>query len=107
MQDNKRFISLHEDYPHSVGKVSKHARIRCFFVVHKIDKGEMNIVCCPVEHMLVDFRSKLTQGSLVVRQINTLQGIDEKYFLMHETWCILVMERYYLWDELEDDLVDL
>ena len=64
-------------------------------------------MCCPVEHMLEDFRTKPTQGSLFIRQRNTLQGADEKDFLIRKAWCRRVMERHDLWDDLEDDLADL
>ena len=41
MQDNKICISLNGNYPHSIGKCSKHSHIMCFFVVNKIDEIEV------------------------------------------------------------------
>ena len=104
MQENKSCIMFHENYPFSIGKGTKHAHVRCFFVVEKIEKKELKVACCPTDKMIADYRSKPTRGSLLVYQRNVIQGVDEKHVPLCERWCKRFLEKCELWDDLEDDL---
>ena len=106
-QDNESCILLHKNYPHSVKKGSKHIHVRHFFVVDKLNKKEVKIVCCPTDKMIADYSSKPTQGALFIFQRNTILGVKEEDFGMHKQWHKRVLERYELWDELESDLFDI
>ena len=107
MQDNKSIISLHKNYPYSVGKGSKHIHVRYFFIVDCIEKKEMKLLYYPTEEMIIDYSSKPTQGALFIWQRNVIQGINENIFPIYKAWYRRVLERYGLWDNLESDLADL
>ena len=63
-QDNKSCVQVHNNYPFSIGKGSKHENARCFFVVHRTKKKDFKLVCCPTENRIADYSTKPTQGSL-------------------------------------------
>ena len=104
MQDNKSCILSHKNYPFSIGKGTKHIHVRYFFMVHKIDKKEVKVAYFPTEKMIADCSSKPTQGSLFVYQRNMIQGVDEKDISLHKRWHTRALEKYELWDEIEEDL---
>ena len=81
-QDNKSEMLLHVNHQFSIGNGTKHINFRFFFVVDKIKKKEVKIMCCPTEDMVVDCNRKPTQGRFFVRQRNNIQGIKPKYFKM-------------------------
>ena len=76
LQDNKSDVLLQNSFLFSAGKGSKHINDRCYFVVDKMEKKEVTIVCCLTEKMVADHSSKRTQGRLFVKQRNTIQRIE-------------------------------
>ena len=84
MQDNNSCVLEHKNYPLSIGKVTKHAHVRFFFVVEQIEKKEAKVECCPTEKMIADYNSKYTQVSLFFYKRNVIQGVDEKDILLHK-----------------------
>ena len=96
LQDNKSCILLQKNYPYSIKKGSKHAHVRCFFVVDKLDKKEVKIMHCPTENMIADYSSKPTQGSLFEFQRNAILGVRKEDFILHKGWCKAVVERHEL-----------
>ena len=63
-QDNKSYMQLHNNFPFSICKGIKHANVRCFFVVDRIEKKDFKLACCPNENMIVDYSTKPTKVSL-------------------------------------------
>ena len=79
-------------------------RVRCFFVVDKIDRKEVKIACFPTEKMAVDCSSDPTQVFLFEFQRSTILGIIREGFGMHKIWHEWTLTRCCLWDILEADL---
>ena len=107
MQDNKSSILMHENYPCSIHKGSKHVNVRYFFVVDKTRKKELKVEHFPTADMLRDYSSKPSQGRLFVKQWNLIQGVKEEYFKVYKGWFCRVLEKYGLWDDEEKDLDEL
>ena len=104
LQDNKSSIILHKNYPYSVGKGSKHINVRYFFVVDKVKKKEVKMIYCPMEKMIADYSSKPTQETLFAYQRNTILGIKDEDFKVYKRWYKMILMKYDLWDEMEEDL---
>ena len=100
-------MQLHKNYPFSIGKESKHANVRFFFVVDSIEKKDVKLACCPSENMTSDHNTKPTKGSLFVCQRNFILGLDEKDFGIHKKWYEDILKKHDLWDEDEADLDSL
>ena len=104
MQDNDSAIVVHKNYPYSTRKGTKHIHVRYFFVVDKIRSKEVKVIYYPTEKMWADFSSKPTQDLLFKQQRNIVMGLKEEDFPMYKAWYKRVIEKYDLWDDLEDDL---
>ena len=72
MQYNTCCILMHNNYPFSIIKGSKHINIRHFFVADKITKKEVRVVHCPTDKMIANNSTKPTQGTLFVFQFNSI-----------------------------------
>ena len=81
--------------------------VRYFFVVDKIEKKEVKIMCCPTEEMVADYSSKPPQGSLFRHHRNKIQGVVDDDFILHKEWYEHTLEQHGLWDESESDLMSL
>ena len=107
MQDNESAILLQKNYPFSTGRGSKHVNIRYFFIVDKLAKKEVKILYCPNHEMITDYCSKPTQGVLFNKQRNKILGIHTEDFDKHKSWYKRTLENYDLWDDMEDNLMEL
>ena len=74
-QDNQSAILLESNGMKSVGKGSRHIKIKYFFATNKIKSKEMKVIYCPTEAMLADFYTKPLQGTLFVNHRNKIMGI--------------------------------
>ena len=83
-QDNKSCMHLHKNCPFSIGNGSKHANVRCFFVVDNMEKKDAKMMCCPTENMVDDYSAKPTQGILFAPQRNLILGTNEEEFSKHK-----------------------
>ena len=70
--------------------------MRCFFVVDKIHKKEVKVICCPTEEMVADCSSKPLQGKIFVTHRNTMLGTSIKEHGIHKKWCKEALKRYEL-----------
>ena len=61
----------------SVGKGTRHIKIKYFFVTDKIKDQEVKVIYCPTKEMLADFYTKPLQGSLFESHRNAILGIDK------------------------------
>ena len=75
-QDNQSAILLEKNGMKSVGKGSRHIKIKYFFITDKVQDKEMKIIYCPTEAMVADFYTKPLQGALFVNHRNKIMGID-------------------------------
>ena len=89
---------MHKNYTFSIGKGTKYANVRCFFVVDEIEKKELKALYCPAEDMISDHRTKPTQGELFVRQRNMIQGVSPQDTNMCRAWHERVLRKYDIWD---------
>ena len=48
-QDNQRAMLLENNGMRSVGKGTRHVKIKYFFVTDKIKDNELKVICCPIE----------------------------------------------------------
>ena len=99
MQDNECCALLNMHHPFYVRKGSKYINVWCFFVVDKIEKKEVKIMCCPTGDMVACFSVKPLQGRILATHRNVIQGVSENYLISDEKLCREVIERYDLWDE--------
>ena len=76
-QDNESAILLETNGMRSVGKGSRHIKIKYFFVVDKVKGNELKIIHCPTEDMVGDFYTKPLQGSLFIKHRNAILGVNE------------------------------
>ena len=100
-------MQLHQNYPFSIRKGSKHINGRCLFVVDKLEKKDVRMVCCPTDEMVTDYSTKPTQGTLFVFQRNLILGTKYDEFRTHKEWCERILERHYLWDDEENDMLEI
>ena len=86
-QDNESAILLENNGMKSVGKGSRHIKIKYFFVTDKVKDNELKIMYCPTEDMTADFYTKPLQGALFVKHRDALLGINSndisKYMKYH------------------------
>ena len=61
----------------SVGKGTRHVKIKYFFVADKVKDNEIRILYCPTAEMIGDFYTKPLQGMLFRQHRNAIQGIDQ------------------------------
>ena len=76
-QDNQGTILLEKNGMKSVGKGTRHIKIKYFFVADKVKGKEVKIVYCPTKEMVADFYTKPLQGTLFRTHRNAILGIDE------------------------------
>ena len=77
-QDNQSAMLLERNGMKSVGKGTRHIKIKYFLVTEKIKNDEMKIIYCPTKAMVADFYTKPLQGSLFVNHRNTILGISNE-----------------------------
>ena len=65
-QDNQRAILLENNGVKSVGKGTRHIKIKYFFATDKIKDDELKVIWCPTENMVANFYTKPLQGSLFI-----------------------------------------
>ena len=73
--DNQSTILLENNGIQLCGKVSRHIRIKYFFVTDKIKSKELTIIYCPTKQLVVDFFTKPLQGELYFADRNSILGI--------------------------------
>lgn len=61
----------------SIGKNSRHVRIKYYFVTDRVKHNKLKIIYCPTKEMVVDFLTKLLQGMLFITHRNTLLSISQ------------------------------
>ena len=83
-QDNESAILLEENGMKSVGKASRHVKIKYFFVTDQVKNKELRILYCPTEKMIGDFYIKPMQGSSFIQHRNTILGINEGDIPLYE-----------------------
>ena len=76
-QDNQSTILLDTNGRASVGKGTRHVKIKYFFVTDKVKDNELKILYCPNKEMIAEFYTKPLQGILFKEHIHSLLGINE------------------------------
>ena len=67
----------------------------------------MTTAHCSKAKIVADFSTKPIQGNVLVIHRNTTQGVNKEDFIIHKEWCKSALQRNDLWDDLEDDLMNL
>ena len=75
-QDNKSAMLLENNGRLSSTKRTKHIEVRYFYVKDKVSQKEIRIEHCPTTEMVSNFFTKPTQGSLFLKQRDTIMNID-------------------------------
>ena len=75
-QDNESAILLETNGTRSVGKGSRHVRIKYFFIADKVKNKELEVLYCPTGEMTADFYTKPLQGALFFKHRNCMLGIN-------------------------------
>ena len=83
-QDNQISILLENNVMKSVGKGSRHIRIKYFFATDKIKDKEMKVIYCPTKEMLADFYTKPLQGALFLKHQNKIMGVEPDDFSTYQ-----------------------
>ena len=79
-QDNESAILFEENGMKSVGKASRHIKIRYFFVTDNIRGKEMRVFHCPTGGIITDFFTKSLQGTPFMTHRDAILGIQAKDF---------------------------
>lgn len=79
-QDNESAILLEENGTKSVGKASRHIKIKHFFTTKNIRCKEMRVLHCQTGSMVADFFTKTLQDILFVTHRNAILGIRHEDF---------------------------
>ena len=79
-QDNESAILLEENEIKSVGKASRHIKIKYFFITDNIRGKEMRVLHCPTWSMMADFFTKPLQGTPFITHRNAILGIRHEDF---------------------------
>ena len=74
-------------------------------MVEKMEKKKVRMVHCPTTKIIADYRTKPTQGKVFTLHRNTIMGMYEKEHGTYEQWHREPLERYDLWDEMENDVM--
>lgn len=77
-QDNQSAILLQNNEAKSVGKGSRHIKIKYFFVTDKMKDKELKVIYCPTKEMIADFFTKRLQGILFMELRNAILGIKQE-----------------------------
>ena len=75
-QDNESAILLETNGMKSVGKGSRHVKIKYFLIADKVKGKELRVLHCPTEDMTADFYTKPLQGALFIKHRNSMLGLD-------------------------------
>ncbi len=73
-QNNKNAILLETNGWASSSKRTKHIKIRYYYVADRIAKGDLSVVWCPTNKMIVDFFTKPLQGKVFQQFRDVLMG---------------------------------
>ena len=79
-QDNESAILLEENDHKSVGKASRHVKIKYFSITDQIKGKELRVLHCPTGNMIADFFTKPSQDITFVTHRNSILGINSKDF---------------------------
>ena len=74
-EDNTSTMKLAKNGKRSSGKMTRHIKIRYFFVTDKIKKGEVVLVHCPTEEMIADYFTHPLQGKMFRYFCDLIMGI--------------------------------
>ena len=77
MQDNMSTMLLAKNGRGSVGKRSRHINARFFWMVDRIEQGELELQHCPTEQMLSDFYTKPLQGGKFIEFRDAILNIQK------------------------------
>ncbi len=58
----------------SSSKRTRHIEIRYYYVADQVAKGDLRVVWCPMDEMIVDFLTKPLQGKVFVEFRDLLMG---------------------------------
>ena len=72
-----------------------------------MEKKELKTIYCPTEKMIADYSTKPTQGTLFEYQRDIILGVKKEECVMYKNWYKKKLMEYDLWDDEEDDLMDL
>ena len=82
-QDNQSTMLLANNGMDSVGKNSRHVKIKYFFVTDKIKNKELRLKYCPTDDMIGNFFTKPLQDALYVKHRNSILGITEEHMTLY------------------------
>jgi hypothetical protein len=74
-QDNKSTILLEYNQKALSSKHTKHVNILCFFIINRVNKGDVSLVWCPTGDMIRDFMTKPIQGALFRKFRDQIMGV--------------------------------
>jgi hypothetical protein len=74
-QDNKSTILLEYNQKALSSKHTKHVNIPCFFIINRVNKGDVSLVWCPTGDMIGDFMTKPIQGALFRKFRDQIMGV--------------------------------
>ena len=77
-QDNQSAILLEKSGARSIGKGSRHIRIKYFFITDKMKNNGVKIIYCTTKQMVGDIFTKPLQGVLYFTHRNAILGISEQ-----------------------------
>ena len=104
-KDNTSTTRLAKNEKRSNGKMTRHIKIRYFFVIDKIKKGEVVLIYCQIEEMIADYFTHPLQGKMFRYFRDLIIGISmvdyEEYKLLYE---VLTQGRKELVDAKKDIL---
>ena len=75
-KDNTSTTKLAKNGKQSSGKMTKHIKIRYFFLTNKIKKGDVKIIHCPTEEMIADYITRPLQGKMFRYFRDLIMGIS-------------------------------
>ena len=75
-EDNTSCIRLAKNGKRSSGNMTKHIKIRYFFVTNRIEAKELSIQHCPTLDMIADYFTKPLQGKLFRKFRDLIMGIS-------------------------------
>lgn len=73
-RDNQSTILLETNGMKSVGKISRHIRIKYFFITKRVKEKEMKVIYYPTKEMVAAFFTKPLKGVLFIVHRNTILG---------------------------------
>ena len=82
-QDNQSAILLETNGRASVGKGTRHIKIKYFFVTDKVKDKELKILYCHTKEMIADFYTKPLQGVVFKEHRNSILGINDDDILLY------------------------